>query len=148
MQLQKLDKREKLERKITKIIIHCSDSDRPEHDNAHTIHQWHLERGFIKIGYHYFIRKNGDLEIGRDEDEVGAHCKGYNSESIGICVSGRHGFTEEQFQILAALVTRVLDRYKLSPKNIFLHNELDRHKTCPNFSKKEILDRLYGPFFR
>jgi hypothetical protein len=57
------------------------------------IDKWHRDRGFTNgVGYHYYIRKDGTLDFGRDEDEAGAHCieQGMNSKSIGICMEG-HG---------------------------------------------------------
>jgi N-acetyl-anhydromuramyl-L-alanine amidase AmpD len=133
-------------RKITKIILHCSDSDHAHHDNIKTIREWHIERGFSEVGYHYFIRKSGDLEIGRELEIVGAHARGHNHHSVGICLSGRHKFAEIQFQMLAAIVMRLMDKFNLRPSDIYLHNELDNGKTCPNFKKVEILSRVVGPF--
>jgi len=60
---------------------------------ADDIDEMHRKRGFREIGYHYFIRKNGMVETGRDLSqpgrfETGAHSKGENSASIGICLEG------------------------------------------------------------
>ena len=49
---------------------------------------WHRERGFNGIGYHYVIRLDGKLEKGRDVTLAGAHCKGWNERSVGICYIG------------------------------------------------------------
>ena len=65
------------------LIIHCS-ATRPSQDiDVRTIDRWHRDRGFLKVGYHAVIKRNGDMEIGRKEDETGAHCKKYNHLSIG-----------------------------------------------------------------
>jgi N-acetyl-anhydromuramyl-L-alanine amidase AmpD len=48
----------------------------------------HKQRGFRKIGYHYFIRLDGTVETGRPLEEVGAHVEGHNANSIGICYAG------------------------------------------------------------
>lgn len=55
---------------------------------AEEIDQWHRERGWSGIGYHYVIRRNGTLEEGRGLVDAGAHVKGYNSISIGYCLMG------------------------------------------------------------
>lgn len=73
---------------IDEIIIHCADT-RPDQDiSAAIIDRWHKERGFDCIGYHFFIKLDGTIEVGRNIDKVGAHCKGHNSNSIGICYAG------------------------------------------------------------
>jgi len=74
------------QRKRTKrIIIHHSLS----HDvSAETIKEWHLERGFSDCGYHFIVRYNGAIEHGRHFHLVGAHAKGRNADSVGICVTG------------------------------------------------------------
>ena len=55
---------------------------------ATDIDRWHRERGFNGIGYHYVIRLDGKLEKGRDVALSGAHCKGWNEQSIAICYIG------------------------------------------------------------
>lgn len=74
-------------RKINKVILHCSDSDYANHDDIKVIKEWHLARKFNDVGYHYFIRKDGLIQKGRDITIIGAHCKGQNKSSIGICLS-------------------------------------------------------------
>ena len=91
--------------KINKIIIHCSDSDVEAHDNVQTIRVWHLARGFEDIGYHYIIMKHTeDIGYGRHIGYVGAHCKGYNYNSIGICLTGKTQFTKLQFTGVVSLI--------------------------------------------
>lgn len=78
-------------RKINRIVIHCS-AARPkgaETQTAKDIDAMHRrDRGWKKIGYHYFIRHNGAVEKGRAEDEVGAGVFGFNPNSIHICYAG------------------------------------------------------------
>lgn len=122
-------------RKIKKIVIHCSDSDHAHHDNINTIRSWHLERGFRDVGYNYFINKMGRLEIGRPINQTPAHAKGYNSSSIGICLSGKssHLFTDMQYKTLAKICSNLLHIFDLEKKDIYAHYELNPNKTCPNF---------------
>lgn len=75
-------------RKIDSIIIHCSATKAGQNFTATDIDRWHRERGFNGIGYHYVIRLDGKLEKGRDVSLSGAHCKGWNERSIGICYIG------------------------------------------------------------
>tara|TARA_R110000796_G_scaffold30122_8_gene80752 strand:- start:1301 stop:1825 length:525 start_codon:yes stop_codon:yes gene_type:complete len=78
---------------VTYIVIHYSATPVEKDYTAADIDRMHRNRGFNKIGYHYFIRKNGVVETGRDLSqagrfEVGAHSKGENSQSVGVCYEG------------------------------------------------------------
>ena len=129
-------------RSIQKIIVHCSDSDNPAHDKISVIRIWHRQRGFDDVGYHYFIRKNGEIEKGRPLYIVGAHCKNHNFDSIGICLSGKHEFTEAQFKSAQLLYYDLSEIITLRPgpehQTIYPHNYFDKMKTCPNFKICEI----------
>ena len=75
-------------RKITKIVQHYS-ATYPDQDIGRAeIDHWHRRRGFNGIGYHYVIRRDGTVERGRSESQVGAHVAGHNADSIGICLVG------------------------------------------------------------
>lgn len=122
-----------MNRKINKLIIHCSDSDVPTHNNISVIREWHLLRGFNDVGYHYFINWEGDIQVGRSEDVVGAHCEGQNANSIGICLQGRNKFTDIQFNATKQLLSKLLSKYNLNWSDIYPHNHFNKSKTCPNF---------------
>lgn len=75
-------------RKISLIVIHCS-ATRVDCDfTAKDVDTAHRYRGFSCWGYHYYIRKSGEIEPMRDEDTVGAHARGYNAISLGVCYEG------------------------------------------------------------
>ena len=127
-------------RKINLIICHCSDSDIQAHDNIETIRKWHVdENGWSDIGYHYFIDKRGAVHHGRPEEQSGAHTRGHNSGSIGICLSGRREFTREQFESLERLCLELTQKYNLSKYDILGHRDLNKEKTCPNFDLHELI---------
>ena len=75
-------------RDINKIIIHCSATPEGRDVNTETIRQWHTAKGWSDIGYHYVIELDGSVNMGRDIDRIGAHTKGHNTGSIGICYVG------------------------------------------------------------
>ena len=75
-------------RKIDKIIIHCSATRSNRHYGFGQLDRDHRARGFNGCGYHYYITRDGQLHVGRPEERVGAHAKGYNARSIGICYEG------------------------------------------------------------
>ena len=119
---------------VKRIIVHCSASDAPEADNIATIRKWHQLRGWDDVGYHFFIRKDGAIEKGRDVKYVGAHAKGHNHDSIGICLSGDKDFTLDQYIALGALLQVIEIEY--GHMTVHPHNEFNENKTCPNFYSK------------
>jgi hypothetical protein len=136
-------------RKIRKVIVHNSVSS---FGDASIIDEWHKARGWRGIGYHYVIcnghkhkydkyesaLKDGEIQEGRDIEITGAHCKGMNSSSVGICLIGLNGvFTEKQFISLTQLVKGLLVEFDLKPEDILGHYETPsgkkQGKTCPEF---------------
>lgn len=122
------------------IIIHCA-ATRPSMDtDAKEIDRWHRSRGFLKIGYHYVIKRDGTIEHGRRMEEIGAHCKKYNWRSVGICMVGgvkeddinepENNFTTDQWDALLALVKDLLKEYP--DASVIGHNEVSS-KFCPSF---------------
>lgn len=130
------------------IVLHCSASDNKEHDSIAVIREWHIAKGWRDVGYNYFIRKNGVIELGRDEDDEGAHTIGYNDTSIGICLHGlkKDSFTHEQFEACVRLIADIRERHEI--RAIVPHN-LFANKTCPVFNiVDEIYPRLYKARFQ
>ena len=98
---------------------------------AEQIHQWHLNRGWSGVGYHFIVRKDGQIYRGRPENVVGAHATNYNSKSIGICFEG--DFTVEnmpkaQLEAGKELVAYLKDKYKID--NVKAHRDL-MATSCP-----------------
>jgi len=127
-----------MKRKINKIIIHCAATYPTMDINAATINEWHLKRGWSGIGYHFFIKRDGQIEIGRPLEKSGAHTKGHNKSSVGICYAGgvdedmcsEDNRTSEQKSSLLVLL--------LLLKNIFPDSVIHGHrdfsdKDCPSF---------------
>jgi N-acetylmuramoyl-L-alanine amidase len=100
------------------------------------IDQWHRERGWNGIGYHYTVIndkhdtfEDGTVQTGRDLTIAGAHARGINNRSIGICCIG-HGdqepFTDRQNESLIRLVSGLIDQYEdLKVDNVIGHRELN-----------------------
>lgn len=120
-------------RDLKKIIVHCSASDLALHDDPQVIKDWHVkENGWNDIGYHYVITKDGNVHQGRPLKEVGAHCMGENLWSVGICLTGEHEFSPDQFFSLAWLINHLLESNP-SITEVKPHTHFDKNKTCPNF---------------
>ena len=143
-------------RKIDKVIIHCSATPEGRDYTVADIDRWHRERGFNEIGYHYVVYRDGSIHEGRDVAKMGAHCKGQNANSIGICYIGgldangkaKDTRTEAQKRALRVLIAKLVKEYPI--KEILGHRDtspdtdgdgiVEPHewtKMCPCFDAKE-----------
>ena len=114
------------------LVVHQSDSPDDMYVDAPMIHVWHLQRQFSGIGYHYVILRSGFIEGGRPEYWQGAHVKGHNHESLGICLIGRNEFTREQYSTLRILLSQTLACHP--DAEVVGHGDLDTAKYyCPGF---------------
>lgn len=99
--------------KPEKIIIHHTASSNltPE-----KINQMHIDKGWSGIGYHFYIRANGTIYRGREENVIGSHAKGNNYNTLGICLEGNFEDdepTKEQLNALVALSTYLSLKYDI-----------------------------------
>ena len=131
-------------RSINEIIVHCSATREGQHIPVETIKKWHVEgRGWTDIGYHFYIQLDGTIKKGRDIDKSGAHTKGHNRNSIGICYCGgvetdgktpKDTRTPEQIATMLELL-RVLRKMYPEAK---IHSHRDfAAKACPSFDATE-----------
>ena len=99
---------EKPSRTVDRVFIHASDSDWKHHDDISVIRKWHVdENGWGDVGYHYFIKKNGTIQKGRNLEFTPSSQKGHNSRTISICLHGKERFTERQFESLRKLCLEI-----------------------------------------
>ena len=118
--------------KIKFLIVHCSDTPDNKNLTALDIHKMHLSFGWDGIGYHKVICRDGTIENGRPEFWVGAHTKGINNYSLGVCLIGRAQFLEKQFNSLEKILLKWKIKYNTAI--IIGHKDaIKTHKTCPNF---------------
>lgn len=126
-------------RSINEIIVHCSATAEGKDFTVEQIRQWHLQRDFNDIGYHYVIYRDGSIHKGREESKIGAHCKGHNNHSIGVCYIGgcaadgktpKDTRTNAQKKALLELLRELKKKY---PK-ASIHSHKDyANKACPSF---------------
>lgn len=147
-------------RKINLIVIHCSATREDRDFTEHDLDICHRRRGFKGAGYHYYIRKNGKIITAREPERIGAHARGYNEHSIGICYEGGldiHGRAKDtrtrwQKHSLRVLIKTLLRDYPES--RVCGHRDLspDRNengeiepeewvKECPCFEVGEEMER-------
>ena len=127
-------------RQINKIIVHCSATREGENYTVDTIRSWHVDgRGWSDIGYHFYIDLYGKIHKGRDISRIGAHTKGLNRNSIGICYCGgveadgktpKDTRTEAQKESLLHVLKTLMAMFPLA--TIYSHNEF-ANKACPSF---------------
>ena len=114
------------------LIIHCSDTSDSNNINASVIHNMHLGFGWDGIGYHKVILRSGKVENGRPEFWIGAHVKGKNEQSLGVCLIGKNKFTRNQFSSLKNVLLKWKKKYP-NAEIIGHRDAIKTKKTCPNF---------------
>ena len=123
---------------MRKVVLHCSDSDY-EGQSASWIARIHIEeRGWDDIGYHYFIRKSGLIEVGRPLDIVGSHVYGHNSDSVGVCLAGRSDFSQASLTSLSTVLLPLLKRV-YPGATLHGHREFSKTKSCPIFDYSDLV---------
>lgn len=143
---------------VTNIVLHCTDS---LWGCAREIRQWHLQRGFKDIAYHFVVLNgkptpnhyiqplDGSIECGRyldeslllDNNEIGSHALGYNRNSIGIVLVGINAFTSMQVARTRLLLRTLCTAFGISAERVLGHCETEdgkrQGKTCPNIDMEE-----------
>lgn len=123
-------------RPLKQIILHHSASKAGDH-SWEDIRKWHLARGWSDIGYHYGIVDDGDgwqTKVGRPVEIAGAHAKGFNADSIGICFEGnfdKHRMPQGQIEVGIQLIARLVAKYGIALDAIKGHRDLPYATACP-----------------
>ena len=134
------------------IVIHHTGSVKDYDFGAAKIHEMHLGQGWAGCGYHFVIRKNGDIERGRPEWAIGSHAYGHNNHTLGIHLSGDFNAaypTDKQTEACAMLIAHLCETYNIpiDRQHIVGHGELDPSVTtvgCPGVNLAAKLDILSG----
>tara|TARA_R110000787_G_scaffold24030_1_gene68446 strand:+ start:1296 stop:1709 length:414 start_codon:yes stop_codon:yes gene_type:complete len=129
-------------RAINRIVVHCAATRECQDIKASTVKKWHTDKGWSDIGYHYVIELDGFCVTGRDESTIGAHVRGINTNSIGVCYIGgvdqdlnpKDTRTDLQKDALNILLRHLLAKYP--DAELCGHNEFSS-KACPSFNVKE-----------
>jgi len=124
--------------KATRIIVHHSLTSDSSTVSWGAIRKYHIEKlGWTDIGYHAgveLLKENYEVLMGRSWDRQGAHCRGHNGDSLGICFIGDYNEEEpeEQMLIVGARVVRLWMRlFGIPVERVFTHHYFAPHKTCP-----------------
>jgi N-acetylmuramoyl-L-alanine amidase len=131
---------------INKLIVHHSASKKSTTKDE--IEKWHKDRGFNEIGYHMVIGAKGVHYQGRSENKVGAHAKGANSDSLGVCVTGNFENDSpdmEQIHTLIEVLAGWCKKYGLDEIKVFGHYNAPGCTTatsCPGKNLKSKLNEI------
>ena len=136
-------------RDLNRIILHCAATREGKDFSVDTIREWHVNgRGWQDIGYHWVIRLDGSIEVGRPLEKSGAHTKGHNKDSVGVCYIGgcdadgkpKDTMNPEQEKAWRMIVLSLRTLY--GDLTIHGHNEF-ANKACPSFIVKEKFADMY-----
>lgn len=121
-----------------KVFIHHTggtDANPMADTSHHTFEQvksWHLAKGWDDIGYHYFYEKDGTERTGRPETMHGAHARGYNTSSLGLCMAGNFDLTlptRAQEVSLVSRLQKIQKKWGIDSVNFLPHRSV-ANKTC------------------
>lgn len=128
------------------IIIHHSSTKDSGTVSWQAIRRFHMgECAWNDIGYHWGIEAVQDqpwtppvFEIlaGRMCDQDGAHTKGRNQDSIGICCVGNFDVVtpmQEQWDTCLKLVRWLMEIYHIPVERVYGHRDF-ANKSCPGLN--------------
>lgn len=139
-----------LHKRVGFIVVHCSATKPSQDFDVTDIRRMHLRRGFVDVGYHFIIKRDGEVQPGRPLDRQGAHAERYNHLSVGVCLIGgvsekdvaiaEDNFTEVQFLALRKLLAEL--RITFPHAEILGHRDLPNvRKDCPCFDVRAEIER-------
>lgn len=145
--IYKMEGRELVDNNPKCVIVHCSyteDSAESKVDIS-DVAKWHKERGFRDVGYHYFVRRDGLLQMGRPLNMRGAHtkAKGMNHDSVGLCYEGTKFPTLAQLDTMFNVFRNLSQIYSIPLHKWYGHYEfVGPDCECPGFDMEIFRDLL------
>ena len=123
------------------IVVHGSLTKPNDDDGVDYMRSLHMRQGCVDVGYHFVIRRNGVVELGRPIHAIGNHCQGRDYDSIGICMIGGGNvkreakspdYTTPQMLSLTHLCCSLVRIYPEA--EVCGHNRTDTSSLCPVFN--------------
>ena len=136
------------------IVDHCSASDSPSY-GFKEIKRDHMapgglgtKKGASDIGYHLVIHRDGSFHKGREIKTVGAHAKGHNRHSIGLCVCGHYSYTKESMNALVDYTKSLMNVFGIPLENIYPHNHFDKNRDCSVYDVEDVKLAVKDPSWK
>ncbi|WP_100962641.1 peptidoglycan-binding protein [Bosea sp. FBZP-16] len=131
-------------RAIAEIIWHCTATPEGKDYTVADVRAWHKARGWSDIGYHYVIYRDGRIILGRPVGQIGAHCEGHNTGTIGCSYIGglsADGKTAKDTRTPAQRASMLWLTQQLAAKHrgitrVSGHNQY-ANKACPSFNVRK-----------
>lgn len=140
-------------RELDTIVIHCSATYPNQDYGVKEIREMHLKKGWSDIGYHFVVQQDGSTQVGRPIEKIGAHVRGNNSKTVGICYIGglddkgkaKDTRTDKQKESLLKTIKELIEIYPTITKVVGhrdyspdlnkdgVVNSWERIKECPCF---------------
>ena len=124
--------------KPTKIVLHHSLTNDGQTVSWGAIRKFHIvDLNWIDIGYHFGVEQVGndyEIFVGRMMNKIGAHCKGKNDSSLGVCFVGNFDLEpppQLQFELGLGLVKTLCDVFQIDKHHVYPHHRFAPWKTCP-----------------
>lgn len=131
----------KLRKRTTHLVVHCSATPAAMDIGAEEIREWHVEDNhWLDIGYHFVIRRDGSVELGRPLHAIGAGVNGANASTVHVCLVGgvsktmrpEDNFNDIQKDTLKVLLQNLLEEFPEA--DICGHRDFPNvKKACPSF---------------
>lgn len=134
------------------IVIHYTATREDSDYTAEQLISDHKKWGFYTGGYHFYVRRDGTTYQFRQLLEQGAHCKGSNSRSIGICFEGgldsegnvADTMTQTQYERIVELIGAMAPLF-WNLQSVFGHRQMPSTSTlCPGIDAYKRFARLFS----
>ena len=118
------------------IILHCSGTRSDRRYTAADCERDHISRGFICGGYHLYVEQDGRVTQMRPFTQVGAHCRPWNSCSVGICYEGGLDGRGLYANTMTPAQRDVILSYLIELLVVFPEAKVRGHRDMPGAAKK------------
>ena len=129
-------------RRVTNIIITATMTNPEETRTPADILADRLSKGFLCVGYHYYVTKTARVDFGVPIEESAAFAPRYGHNSVVLLIEGNGTYSPEQLTTLRRLISLAKSQYPNA--QVRLHSDLFRG-TNPGLTFEELTDEETKP---